>query len=45
MYGLDKKKNFSESIYDIADEPVLATLFTTGNGYIVYAFTKVFLFI
>ena len=33
MYGLDKNKNFSESIYDIADEPVLATLFTTGNGY------------
>ena len=34
MYGLDKNKNFSENIYDIADEPVLATLFTTGNGYI-----------
>jgi len=33
MYGLDKNKNFSETIYDIADEPVLATLFTTGNGY------------
>lgn len=33
MYGLDKNKNFSESIYDIADEPILATLFTTGNGY------------
>ncbi len=33
MYGLDKNKNFSESIYDIADEPNLATLFTTGNGY------------
>lgn len=33
MYGLDKNKNFSESVYDIADEPVLATLFTTGNGY------------
>ncbi len=33
MYGLDKNKNFSENIYDIADEPVLATLFTTGNGY------------
>lgn len=33
MYGLDKNKNFSENNYDIADEPVLATLFTTGNGY------------
>ncbi len=33
MYGLDKHKNFCESAYDIADEPVLATLFTTGNGY------------
>ena len=33
MYGLDKNNNFSESIYDIADEPILATLFTTGNGY------------
>lgn len=33
MYGLDKNKNFRESIYDIADEPILATLFTTGNGY------------
>ena len=33
MYGLDKNKNFSETVYDIADEPVLATLFTTGNGY------------
>lgn len=33
MYGLDKNKNFSETIYDIADEPILATLFTTGNGY------------
>jgi len=33
MYGLDKNKHFSETIYDIADEPVLATLFTTGNGY------------
>lgn len=33
MYGLDKNKNFSEIVYDIADEPVLATLFTTGNGY------------
>lgn len=33
MYGLDKNKFFSESVYDIADEPNLATLFTTGNGY------------
>ncbi len=33
MYGLDRNKNFSETVYDIADEPVLATLFTTGNGY------------
>lgn len=33
MYGLDNNKNFSENNYDIADEPVLATLFTTGNGY------------
>ena len=33
MYGLDKNKHFSESAYDIADEPILATLFTTGNGY------------
>ena len=33
MYGLDRNKNFSENIYDIADEPILATLFTTGNGY------------
>ncbi len=33
MYGLDKNKNFCENIYDIADEPNLATLFTTGNGY------------
>ncbi len=33
MYGLDKNKNFSETVYDIADEPILATLFTTGNGY------------
>lgn len=33
MYGLDKKKNFCESSYDMADEPILATLFTTGNGY------------
>lgn len=33
MYGLDKNKNFTEFSYDMADEPILATLFTTGNGY------------
>ena len=33
MYGLNEKKFLSESVYDIADEPLLATLFTTGNGY------------
>lgn len=33
MYGLDKKKNFCELGYEMADEPLLATLLTTGNGY------------
>ncbi|MBQ7165129.1 MAG: hypothetical protein IJR61_07350, partial [Clostridia bacterium] len=33
MYGLNKHKFFSENGYDIADEPLLAALFTTGNGY------------
>lgn len=33
MYGTDKNKNFTEFSYDMADEPILATLFTTGNGY------------
>lgn len=33
MYGLNKKGIPSEGRYEIADEPILATLFTTGNGY------------
>ena len=33
MYGLNGKGLPCESCYEIADEPVLATLFTTGNGY------------
>lgn len=33
MYGLSTKKFLSESSYEMADEPVLAALFTTGNGY------------
>lgn len=33
MYGVDKNKKFTKSSYDMADEPILATLFTTGNGY------------
>ena len=33
MFGLNEKKYFCESSYDMSDEPLLATLFTTGNGY------------
>lgn len=33
MYGLNQNKFFSETGYEIADEPLLASLFTTGNGY------------
>ena len=33
MYGLNEEKNLCEFSYDMADEPLLATLFTTGNGY------------
>ena len=33
MYGLNRRGLPCESNYEIADEPVLATLFTTGNGY------------
>ena len=33
MYGLDGAGKVCESVYDIADEPLLAALFTTGNGY------------
>jgi trehalose/maltose hydrolase-like predicted phosphorylase len=33
MYGLNKRKNFCEFEYEMENEPVLATLFTTGNGY------------
>jgi len=33
MFGLNEKKFFAEKEYEMADEPILATLFTTGNGY------------
>lgn len=33
MFGLDKDKNFCEWEYDVDKEPLLAALFTTGNGY------------
>ncbi len=33
MFGLNEKKFFSEKDYEMSDEPILATLFTTGNGY------------
>lgn len=33
MYGLNKKGFLCENEYDMADEPILASLFTTGNGY------------
>ena len=33
MYGLNQKGIPCEQGYEISDEPILATLFTTGNGY------------
>ena len=33
MYGLNQKGIPCEREYEISDEPILATLFTTGNGY------------
>ena len=33
MYGLNKKGFICESEYDVSDEPLLAALLTTGNGY------------
>lgn len=33
MYGLNQKGFPCESEYELADEPLLAALFTTGNGY------------
>lgn len=33
MYGLNKKGFIFESKYDVSDEPLLAALLTTGNGY------------
>ncbi len=33
MYGLNKKGFIFESKYDVSDEPLLAALLNTGNGY------------